>query len=146
MARAVLLDSEDPIVQLGALGQFRIRPDGELEQSAEPLPLSTSPRGRRELWAGPRSQHGRILLRLRDADGTTHPFVRYTSPNERGEPLPDQIRWTLDEEQFAFVPRGDHDVPPRLSAVRRGDRYARAVSLPGQEPAGFAWAWSGLWD
>jgi hypothetical protein len=140
-----ILGSGDPIVQLGELGQYRVRPDGQLEQSAEPLPLSTSPRGRRELSEGPRSMHDRILLRLRDADGTTHPFVRYTSPNGRCDLLPARVRWTLDEEQFAFVP-GRYRYAARLYAVRCGERYARAVSLPGQEPEGFAWAWSGLWD
>ena len=121
-----------------------MRPDGELDRVRC---LCRSPRRRGDdASCGRDPVVGRILLRLRDADGTTHPFVRYTSPNGRGELLPDRVRWTLDEEQFAFVPRSDPDVPPRLYAVRCGERYARAVSLPGQEPTGFAWAWSGLWD
>jgi hypothetical protein len=119
------------LIDLSMVGLYRVR-GGVPESSDDEMPLSVSPSGRYVVEKGPWSRHDRTLLRITDRKGDDLPLVRYTGP------LPSYVRWSPDEARFAFV-AWDADHPARLFTVRLGERHARATSLPGQEPATFAW-------
>ncbi|PYQ30575.1 MAG: hypothetical protein DMF56_07125 [Acidobacteria bacterium] len=119
------------LLHIDYVGKYRID-GGAVEPSDEGMPLSVSPSGRHVIEEGPHSRHDRTLLRITDRRGQQLPLVRYTGP------LPPFVRWSPDEARFAFIAQ-DRDLPARLFTVRVGERHARATSLPGQEPATFAW-------
>lgn len=132
------------VIRLGHHGAYILDARRELHAlNSDDAALSVSPGGHRALLAGPRSDHGRILLRIDTADGTREPLVRYTAASP--ELLPTRVCWTIDEAQFAFMTRRSSEHRQRLYTVRCGERHARAAALPGQEPSDFAWGWVGLW-
>lgn len=129
--RVVRAPAQDGVlIDLGDVGQYCVR-GAVLEPSDAEIPLSVSPTGRYVVEKGPWSRH-RTLLRIIDRHGGELPLVRYTGP------LPPYMRWSPDEARFAFIVR-NRDHPARLFTVRLGERYARAISLPGQKPTTFAW-------
>ena len=94
------------------------------------------------MFKGPKSRRSEdnvYLLRLEKCNdqATQLPLVRY-----RGW-IGNSIKWSFDESRFAFlVSREDARYRESINTLmyaRPGDRYAEAVSLPGQDPESFAW-------
>lgn len=135
---------DETVVMLGSIGCFVVTRDATLcSAGGREIPLSVSPSGRFAVFAGPRSsksEEGRVLLQIcgGEKDAGQLPLVRYTGR------MPARIEFTQDETRFAFLTRRDRDHPRRLFVVRMGERHARAVSLPDQEPSGFGWVRPGL--
>ena len=139
-------DGSEPFLRLSKLGLFRVSPAGELtEVQVSDAPLSVSPSGRFALHLGPLSLKHREGRRLLEFRGTATakaelPLVRYAG--ER----PTFVQWTLDESRLAFLTEATRASVPHLFTIRVGERHARAVSLPGQRPSGFAWVRADSWN
>lgn len=126
------------LVLLGYRKSYVVSGDGTLQRLEEDEPITVSPSGHLAVYPGPRSireDDGVQLLRIEDCGASrgAYPLVRYT-----GE-LPKDIRWSADESRFAFLTRTGNEGQQRLLSVRVGERHARSLSLPGQDPVCFAW-------
>jgi hypothetical protein len=124
------------------LGKMLVIHTGAQQWNESESPLSVSPSGNYRVFDGPRSNRREDnvhLLRLEKCNdqATQLPLVRF-----RGW-IGNSIKWSLDESRMAFlVSREEAGHRRRINTlmyVRPGDRYAEAVSLPGQNPESFAW-------
>jgi hypothetical protein len=128
------------LIQLGELGSYIVHEEDGTLQPAEPSNslLSVSPSGRLAVHAGPQSLRRDEEVRLLKIINCEDPLIPYPLVRFTGTRI-EHIRWCADESRFAFLVRGrDHD-QKRLLMVRGGERYARSLSLPGQDPKCFDW-------
>jgi hypothetical protein len=131
-------------------GEVPATGEGAQVSSKTEAPLSVSPGGQYRVFKGPvskRAKRGVKLLQVERTNdpGTNLPLIRFQG--RAAYP----IKWSLDQSRFAFlVERENEGGWPRsvntLLYARPGDRYAEAVSLPGQDPDHFAWLGGALME
>jgi hypothetical protein len=140
-SRLVKLNPDNVLIGELADFSYRIAPGGAcvaVEWGSELRKIrSVSPSARYRVLDGPQSLRTSAGVKLLTVQDTADQPIQYPLVRFVGDYVFD-IEWSSDEVRAAFLARSEHG-PMRLMSFRLGDRHAAVASMPGQEPARFAW-------